>query len=267
MQPENWPASQRRLLQRMAEDGGVLTAQDLAKGRDAAAVKHRQWDLLRLEEAGLVCGAGAGNYRLTSEGRAAAGLAPLGRIPDLTAALRAADADLSRELVRRIHASPPAFFEALVVDLLWSMGYGGRRRDLARRIGKCRDGGVDGLVDRDELGLDTIYVQAKRYAPDVSVPLPDIRDFAGTLDAHRAAKGVFVSTAHFSAAATEFCRQLSRRVALIDGRRLAELMIRYGLGVRIVESWQIKKIDEGYFSSARPTETLETSSASTQPRR
>jgi restriction system protein len=184
---------------------------------------------------------------LTAEGRAAAGLASLGRVPELAAAFRALDEDLIGALRGRIHSGSPAFFEALVVDLLWSMGYGGRRRDLARRIGKCRDGGIDGLIDRDELGLDTIYMQAKRYAPDATVPIPDIRDFAGTLDAHRAAKGVFVTTARFSAAAVEFCRQLSRRVALIDGRRLAELMIRYGLGVRVVESWQVKKIDEIYF--------------------
>ena len=88
MQPENWPASQRRLLRQMAEDGGILAARDLAEGGDAAACKRHQWDVLRLEEAGLVCAGGAGDYRLTPEGRAATGLAPLGRIPDLAAACR-----------------------------------------------------------------------------------------------------------------------------------------------------------------------------------
>jgi restriction system protein len=267
MQPDELSLSQRRLLREIAADEDAAVPREVTPRLDPVALKRRQWDLLHLEQAGMVTAKSAECYELTAEGRAAAGLAALPRPSEFGEAMRRHHRELNRELVRRMHACPPAFFEELVVDLLRTMGYGGRHADLCRRIGRSRDGGIDGVVDRDELELDTLYVQAKRYAPGTAVPLPDLRDFAGTLDMHRAVKGVFLTTAHFSTAALDFCRHLTRRVALIDGTRLADLLIRYGLGVRTMETWQIRTIDESYFSPRRSAPIADISSASIQPRR
>lgn len=187
---------------------------------------------------------------------------------DIAKAISQSHATLANELLGIIHAQGPAFFETLVIDVLLAMGYGGRRRDLAARLGRSGDGGVDGVIAQDELGLDLIYMQAKRLKPGVAVALADVRDFAGSLDAHHAAKGVFVTTSHFSQQAVDFCRQVTRRVVLIDGLRFAELMIRHNIGVRVKNSYQVKRIDFDYFSiaaSARRHATM--SSDSIQPRR
>jgi len=155
---------------------------------------------------------------------------------------------LKKELIRRVHAQPPAFFEALVIDLLLAMGYGARRPDLARSLGCSGDGGVDGVVRQDSLGLDVVYVQAKRYRPGVAVAIAAVRDFAGALDAHKADKGVMVTTSHFPRSAVEFARASRRRIARIDGARLASLLIRHNLGVRAHVTYELKQIDEGYFA-------------------
>jgi restriction system protein len=155
--------------------------------------------------------------------------------------------NLATELLGRIHANEPAFFEELVIDVLLAMGYGGRHRDLARRLGRSGDGGIDGLISMDELGLDLVYLQAKRLKPGTVVPVSEVRDFAGSLDAHHAAKGIFVSTGHFSPAASGFCQQVSRRMVLVDGIRFAEMMIRFNVGVRVKQSYQIKRVDLEYF--------------------
>ena len=157
---------------------------------------------------------------------------------------------LAVEIIARIHAQPPDFFETLVLDVLLAMGYGGYRRDLSRHLGCNGDGGVDGLIAQDELELDIIYFQAKRLKPGHAVPVAEVRDFAGSLDAHRASKGIFVTTSHFSDAASDFVRRVSRRVVLVDGCRLSDLMIRHNIGVRLKESYQIKRIDDDYFTSA-----------------
>lgn len=184
---------------------------------------------------------------------------------DVVSAFRRAHVNLIHELIQRIHSQTPVFFEELVLDVLLAAGYGARRRDLTRRLGRTGDGGIDGLISQDELGLDLIYVQAKRLKPGSVVPVSEVRDFVGSLDAHRAGKGTFVTTSHFSQAAIEFCAQVSRRVVLIDGKRLAELMIRYNIGVSVVESFQVKRIDPDYFGSAKRTSAM--ISASSQPRR
>lgn len=182
-------------------------------------------------------------------------------------AFRQAHAKLRLDLLQRIHAEPPAFFEELVIDVLLAAGYGARRRDLAKRLGRSGDGGVDGVIALDELGLDQIYIQAKRLKPGCVVPVSDVRDFVGSLDAHRAAKGTLLTTAHFSQPAIDFCAQVSRRVVLIDGLRLADLMIRYNIGVNVVESYQLKQINSDYFLSMPLQRTREMISASSQPRR
>jgi restriction system protein len=164
----------------------------------------------------------------------------------------AAQAVLQRELIARIHAQPPAFFERLVVDLLLAMGYGADRAAMARCLGRSGDGGIDGVITLDELSFEQICIQAKRLKPGVAVPISDVRDFAGSLDARRATKGVFVATTHFSAGAEAFCAKLSRRVVLIDGERLAELMMRHNIGVRVQYSFELKSLDKAYFSTPGP---------------
>ena len=168
----------------------------------------------------------------------------------ITALMRNAHATLVAELIARIHAQPPEFFEHLVIDVLQAMGYGSRRNDMTRRIGRTGDGGIDGLIAVDELGLDLIYIQAKRLRPGNPVPIAEVRDFAGSLEARHAVKGVFVTTSHFSPGAGEFCARISRRVVLIDGTRLAELMVRYNIGVKIKESYLLKHLDADYFTAA-----------------
>lgn len=167
----------------------------------------------------------------------------------LTALVRASEAVLQRELIGRIHAQPPEFFERLVIDVLLAMGYGSDRAEMARCLGRTGDGGIDGIIPLDELGFDSISIQAKRLKPGTAVPIADVRDFAGSLEARRASKGVFVTTTHFSSGAAEFCAQLGRRVVLIDGNRLAELMLRFGLGVRVQHRFEIRALDGAYFTA------------------
>jgi restriction system protein len=175
---------------------------------------------------------------------------------------------LRLELLGRILAQSPEFFEHLIIDVMLAMGYGARRRDLARRLGRRGDGGVDGVVEQDELGLDVIYLQAKRYRLGSPVPIADVRDFAGTLEAHHAGKGVFVATSQFTRAGREFVSLLSRRIVLIDGEKLTGLMIRHNIGVKVLETFQFKRLDGDYFSPASfKSRTAETISASSQPRR
>jgi restriction system protein len=159
----------------------------------------------------------------------------------ITAALRA-------DLLSRILDQSPTFFESLIVDLLVAMGYGGSHENAAQRLGKSGDGGIDGIVDQDRLGLDRIYVQAKRYAPHVGVSRPDIQGFVGSLVGFGATKGVFVTTSSFSAPAIEFARGLQQRIILIDGNRLTELMIEFGVGVRVSRVVEVKRLDEDFFA-------------------
>lgn len=152
------------------------------------------------------------------------------------------------DLLQRILANSPSFFELLIVELLVAMGYGGSHENAALRLGKSGDGGIDGVVDEDRLGLDRIYVQAKRYAPHVSVGRPEIQGFVGSLVGVGAMKGVFVTTSSFSNHAIDYARHLAQRVILIDGERLSDLMIEHGVGVRIVRTVDFKRLDEDFFS-------------------
>ncbi|MBY5478316.1 restriction endonuclease [Rhizobium leguminosarum] len=154
---------------------------------------------------------------------------------------------LKAELLQRFLAQSPAFFERAIVDLLVGMGYGGSHENAARRLGKTGDGGIDGVIDEDRLGLDRIYVQAKRYAPHVGVGRPEVQGFLGSLVGVGAGKGVFVTTSNFSAPAIDFVRHLPQRIVLIDGDRLADLMIEHGVGVRIARTVEVKRLDEDFF--------------------
>lgn len=153
---------------------------------------------------------------------------------------------LGAELLSKILASPPDFFERLVVQLLIAMGYGGSAIEAGKALGKSGDGGVDGVIDQDALGLDRIYVQAKRYT-DNKVSSGEIRDFFGSLDRFKANKGLFVTTSSFSQAAKETAEMLSKRIVLIDGNLLCRLMIRFDIGCRVEEVIYIKKLDEDFF--------------------
>lgn len=154
---------------------------------------------------------------------------------------------LKADLLQRILAQSPAFFERAIVDLLVGMGYGGSHESAARRLGKTGDGGIDGVIDEDRLGLDRIYVQAKRYAPHVSVVRPEVQGFLGSLVGVGASKGVFVTTSSFSTPATDFVQHLPQRIVLIDGDRLADLMIEHGVGIRVARSVEVKRLDEDFF--------------------
>ena len=154
---------------------------------------------------------------------------------------------LSREILSRVHSLSPAFFERLIVELLFRMGYGGGKPEMVKALGRCGDGGVDGVIKEDELGLDVVYVQAKRFAQEKCVPVRELRDFVGGLEGHHANKGVFVTTSYFPATAYDFVTRLSKRVALIDGSELASLMMRHCVGVRVAEVYQLKRLDEQFF--------------------
>ena len=164
----------------------------------------------------------------------------------MRSAHRQIETSLAQELLERICKAPPAFFERLIVNLLLSMGYGGSTADAGRALGRSGDDGVDGVIDQDALGLDRVYVQAKRYTTG-TIGAGAIRDFFGSLDRHKAAKGLFVTTSSFSPSARETAEFLSKRIVLIDGGQLAKLMIRYNVGCRIEESLEIRKIDEEFF--------------------
>ncbi len=159
------------------------------------------------------------------------------------------EAQLASALLDRILVASPEFFERLVVDLLLAMGYGGSAKEAGQALGRSNDGGVDGVIDQDVLGLDRVYVQAKRYAVGNNVGASAIRDFFGSLDRFKAAKGLFVTTAGFTKDAEETAIFLSKRIVLIDGPRLARFMIRYNVGCRVEETLELKKIDEDFFQT------------------
>lgn len=157
------------------------------------------------------------------------------------------EADLAQDILGKIASGPPEFFEKVVVKLLTAMGYGGSVSDAGRALGRSGDGGVDGVIDEDALGLDRIYVQAKRYKDGNPVGPGAIRDFFGALDQFKANKGLFVTTSTFTSSATATAAGLSKRIVLIDGSMLAKLMIRYDVGCRVEEQLAIKNLDEEFF--------------------
>jgi restriction system protein len=165
----------------------------------------------------------------------------------LRSTVRQIETALMKELLDRVLAAPPTFFEGLIVALLLAMGYGGSREEAGKIVGRAGDGGIDGVIDQDALGLDRVYVQAKRYGIENPVSEPEIRAFSGSLGAAKANKGVFVTTSHFTQPAQSFAERHPFKIVLIDGERLAGLMIRHNVGVRIDETMYLKKIDEDFF--------------------
>lgn len=176
-----------------------------------------------------------------------AGSSPLTPDEDMRRAHSQIERDLAEEILEKILAGPPAFFKQVVVNLVTAMGYGGSVADAGKALGQSGDGGVDGVINEDTLGLDRIYVQAKRYKDGNVVGPGAIRDFFGALDQFKAGKGLFVTTSTFSSSAIKTTDGLSKRIVLVDGARLAKLMIQYDVGCRVEETMAIKRIDEDFF--------------------
>lgn len=153
--------------------------------------------------------------------------------------------NLEVDLLEKVQSSSPAFFEKLVVDLMIAMGYGGNRADAGRAIGQTGDGGIDGVINEDRLGLDTVYLQAKRWQGTVG--RPEVQKFAGALQGQRAKKGVFITTSDFTADAKNFAANLDSRLILIDGKLLAQLMVEHQVGVTTTSHYEVKRIDLDYF--------------------
>ena len=240
----------------------------LPSGRQTTFANRVHWAKSYLVKAGLLESTGRGRFKISAEGEKALASSPsrvdikyLERYPafisfrerqkddaeqvpsqpstmpiaaltpdeTMRSAQRQLQDELASDLLDRIIEARPDFFERLVVRLLIEMGYGGSTAEAARALGRSGDGGVDGVIDQDALGLDRIYVQAKRYGVGNPVGAGPIRDFFGSLDRFKAAKGLFVTTSNFTSAARETAEFLSKRIVLIDGRHLTKLMIRYGV--------------------------------------
>jgi restriction system protein len=154
-------------------------------------------------------------------------------------------AELAVDLISQIKACSPEFFEQLVVDLLVAMGYGGSRADAGHAVGGSGDGGIDGIIKEDRLGLDAVYIQAKRWEGNVGGPV--VQAFAGSLMGQKASKGVMITTSHYTKDAQAYVEKIEKKIVLIDGPRLAELMMDFGIGVTEVASYSIKRLDSDYF--------------------
>lgn len=153
--------------------------------------------------------------------------------------------DLSAELLKTVRESSPTFFERIVIDVLVKMGYGGSRKEAGKAVGRSGDEGIDGIINEDRLGLDVIYIQAKRW--QAAVGRPEIQKFVGALQGQRANKGIFITTSAFTREAEDYAAKIPSKIVLIDGEQLSQLMIDHNVGVALVTSYETKKIDSDYF--------------------
>ena len=152
---------------------------------------------------------------------------------------------LANDVLEAVKKSTPTFFEELVVELLVGMGYGGSIEDAGKAVGKTGDGGIDGIIKEDKLGLDFVCIQAKRWTNSVGRPI--VQAFAGSLDGVRARKGVLITTSTFSQDALDYVQRIEKRIVLIDGKQLADLMIDYDIGVNVFQTYKVKRLDSDYF--------------------
>ena len=258
----------------------------LPSGRQAVFVNRVSWAVIYMERAGLLVRVRRGVYRLTQEGERLLSRKParidldlLRRYPDyvewstranapspgsdaaskqnaaivetpeeaLDRTARQLSGALEADVLQRVRNAAPAFLERVVVELLIAMGYGGGDAAKGHVTGRSGDGGIDGTIREDALGLDEVYVQAKKYADRNAVGVGDLRNFAGAIDAAGTTKGVFVTTSSFTQAAKDYIARSPKRIVLIDGAELARLMVRHGIGVRTHILHEIKRIDEDYF--------------------
>jgi restriction system protein len=255
----------------------------LASGQQTRLANRVAWGMIYLKRAGVLETPRRGVYRITARGQELLASAPdridinyLMRYPEFVefrnietasdagqAAVEATPSELTPDeqirvgyerfekslsalLLEKTKAVTPRFFENLVIELLVAMGYGGSYADAARVVGQSGDGGIDGIIKEDRLGLENIYVQAKRW--EGTVGRPTIQQFAGALQGHRARKGVLITTSSFTKDAVEYARNLQTTIVLIDGRQLTELMIEYGIGVSEIKTIRLKRVDEDYFA-------------------
>jgi restriction system protein len=257
----------------------------LPSGRQRTLYNRVGWARTYLVKAGLLTITGRGTFRITDRGREMLATAPTAisdailmqfvefadfKAPRTPVAKSAVDKDglaapaaldpdealersyqtlrqvLAQDLLQRVKSCTPSFFEQLVVDLLVAMGYGGSRKDAARAVGRAGDGGIDGVIKEDRLGLDVVYVQAKRW--DASVGRPIVQAFAGSLEGFKARKGVLITTSKFSQDAHDYVTRIEKRIVLVDGEQLAQLMIDHGVAVNEVANYSVKRIDLDYFT-------------------
>jgi restriction system protein len=261
-------------------------AEILPSGRQARYANRAAWAHNYLKQAGLLESPRRGVYRITDRGREVLRAPPpqidvpyLMQFPEMVefrnrqsqddealpqrAANAAADNEetpdeqirtgykrlresLAIQLLTRVQQASSKFFEELVVDLLVKMGYGGSHDDAARVVGRSGDEGIDGIIKEDRLGLESIYLQAKRW--EATVGRPTIQQFAGALQGQRARKGVLITTSGFSRDAIDYARGLQNTIVLIDGPQLAQLMIDYGVGISVEETIKLHRLDEDYFA-------------------
>jgi restriction system protein len=166
----------------------------------------------------------------------------------ISVSFKTIQSELVDDLLDVIRVGSPKFFETLVVDLMLAMGYGGWSKESGKATQYTADGGIDGIINEDPLGLEIIYLQAKRYQEGNTVGRPDIQAFSGALDMQRARKGVFITTSKFSTDALNYVQLIEKKIVLISGQQLAEMMIKYNLGVSIKDTYQVKNIDTDYFN-------------------
>ena len=264
----------------------ALTAADrqelLPSGQQATFDNRVGWARTYLTKAGLLVSTRRGYYKITERGLSVLATKPesisakfLGQFPEfrdfqkttkntptaielepdnnaqtpeeiIEQAVQQLDDSLALELIETIKGLSPAFFERLVVDLLVTMGYGGTRKDAGQTIGRSGDGGIDGIIKEDRLGLDVIYIQAKRWENPVG--RPEVQKFAGALQGVRAKKGVFITTSSFTNDARDYVSRIESKVILIDGQQLARFMIEHNVGVSPAASYVVKRIDIDYFT-------------------
>ncbi|MDE0112013.1 MAG: restriction endonuclease [Albidovulum sp.] len=258
----------------------------LPSGRQTKFANRVNWAAIHMMNAGLLERVSRGVYRLTQDGKSLLSRRPsridmnlLQHYPDyaiwrqqanaphpgkdvpssqdedisdtpeeaLDRADRRLRSALEADILQRVRDASPAFLEQAIVDLLIAMGYGDGDAAMGRVTGRSGDGGIDGTIREDALGLDEVYVQAKKYAEGNAVGESDLRNFAGAIDAAGTTKGVFVTTANFTRNARDYVARSPKRIVLIDGSELARLMVRYGIGVRTRATYEIKRVDEDYF--------------------
>lgn len=222
-----------RGLQLLAERGRTVTLDDLEQFPAYREFKARR---------GSRSGDSAADVT-PAESTVDATVSPLEQAADAIARL---DADVETELLQRLHDREPEFLEKAVLKVLHAMGYGGTEDDV-QHMGGPGDGGFDGVINQDALGIGRIYVQAKRYALDTSVGRPEVQGFLGALHAVGAAGGVFITTGRFSKGAREFAVSVTPRIVLVDGNRLARLMLTHGIGVQEVQVFRVVEVDEDFF--------------------
>jgi restriction system protein len=273
----------RDLVRRLADEFGLTDGErqeSLPSGQQTVLSNRVAWAKTYLKKAGLIVQPARGHVRITPEGKAALaknpdridneflaqypsflpffGKAPAapdhppetedrGETPEesLETSFRILRTSLADELLERLKTCSPPFFERLVVQLLVAMGYGGSLADAGQAVGRSGDGGIDGIIKEDKLGLDVVCVQAKRWQGTVGSQT--VREFAGSMEGMRARKGVLITTSCFSKDAQEYVARIERKIVLIDGARLAELLIDHNIGVAVSRSFVVKRIDMDYF--------------------